>query len=219
MPSPVMEGASPPAVVLPTRSNVVTNAAKAANITAIANNRITGSGFRSVLMSNSTRAAWQLSSPELSSASQRISFHLRASGRALSKYRRELAKRGVYYRFKIFVAQSGALVQICLWSWVSASTRVLPAKHHPDAGRLFNRMSLAPSAACGRFAVKIPRANCCFDVVEVNCGCEIGGGTIHRLRAPPRARLRKAANPSGKLNRRRRAADFREGASASDGCE
>ena len=134
LPSPVVrEGASPPAVVLPTRSNVVTNAAKAATITAIANNRITGSGFRSVLMSNSTQAAWQLSSPELSSASRRISFHLRASGRALSKHRRELAKRG----FKIFVGQSRALVQICLWSWVRLNARALPAKHHPDAGRLF----------------------------------------------------------------------------------
>ncbi|MBM7487694.1 hypothetical protein ACVWWI_006748 [Bradyrhizobium sp. USDA 3686] len=63
LPIPVVpEGASPPAVVLPTRSNVVTNAANAATITAIANNRITGSGFRSVLMSNSTQAGRQLSS-------------------------------------------------------------------------------------------------------------------------------------------------------------
>ncbi|WP_027576823.1 hypothetical protein [Bradyrhizobium sp. WSM1743] len=59
----VPEGVSRFAVVVSTRSNVVTNAARAAIITAIANNRIAGSGFRSVLMSNSTQMAWQLSSP------------------------------------------------------------------------------------------------------------------------------------------------------------
>lgn len=51
----VPEGISPLAVLVSTRSNVVTNAAKATTMTAIANNRITGSGFRSVLMSNSTQ--------------------------------------------------------------------------------------------------------------------------------------------------------------------
>jgi hypothetical protein len=59
----VLKEVSPLAVVLRTRSNVVMNAAKAATVTSIANNKITvPSGFGSVGMSNSTQRAWQRSS-------------------------------------------------------------------------------------------------------------------------------------------------------------
>lgn len=91
MAKPVVPETESLRVMPPTRSNVVTNAARAATVAAIANNRTTVRlGFRSVLMSNSTQTPWRLTSVrKLRTTTYRCRLSLRELGRARSGYQRD----------------------------------------------------------------------------------------------------------------------------------